>query len=117
MNLKLRSCLAVEAPEPEDKLTVISAIAQESQVDFNLEEYSHSIGLDLEDSVAVTKQPSLDTPMFPPISHTPQMTPQVSTFQATPSPISPPRQPNFQVPFEGQTKVVFLTLQNRKDEF
>ncbi|GMH36770.1 hypothetical protein BSKO_04643 [Bryopsis sp. KO-2023] len=43
VNMNLRRCLAVDAPEPEDKLTLLSQIAEEQQVDFDIEGYSQTI--------------------------------------------------------------------------
>ena len=50
--MNLRRCLAVAAPEPEDKLAMLSHIAQEHSVDFNMEEFSQTVMIQTETQLA-----------------------------------------------------------------
>jgi len=52
VNVNLRRCLAVSAPEPEDKLAMLSHIAQEYNVDFNMDEFSQTVMIQTETKLA-----------------------------------------------------------------
>jgi len=125
VNLRLRQYLGVEAPEAEDKLTVISSIAQENEVEFDLESYAQSVMVQYDSAVLgippIPEPPKFQTtlaannaqPLPAPTRPTPVRTqgnvpPSIipptspSTHEPTSDgPVLPPAQPSFRVPFTG----------------
>eukprot|EP00210_Caulerpa_lentillifera_P000024 g23.t1 len=123
VNLRLRQYLSVEAPDSEDKITMISSIAEQQSINFNMEEYAQSVMVTLD---SIVQPPKAPVPAPAPMSH--QTYPQIYSGSNLPptvvmpppignleppkdSPVLPPARPSFRVPFQGPSTGLYTDAQ------
>lgn len=123
VNLRLRQYLSVEAPDSEDKLTMISAIAEQQKIDFDMEDYAQSVMVSID---PIVKKAPVQAPAPAPHQGYPTMFPQSnlppSVIHPPPpgsceppkdSPVLPPARPSFRVPFQGPSTGLYTDAQVR----